>query len=250
VATWRVHREEAEYAPLFRPTPADTGTDQRGHLTARAGRYIARIGGQLRPQHYHHAPRDTGSMIDPSLVKTGGFIFALVGTVGSAAILFLPKRRAKWEKSIRIAFIVIALLGIISNRIGDYIISTANGPRNMSPAEWSALSDKMKAFAGEQFTIVSYTDENEARFLEHNIKACLDNAKWKYTEPTFGDRLIGGLQGVLIVINPSSGQNTREAAQALVNDLNEKWIWSRWSPEPTMATDKIFIHVFTRVRVY
>ena len=87
----------------------------------------------------------------------------------------------------------------------------------MSPGDWSALSDKMQAFAGEQFTIVSYTDENEARLLEQNIKTCLDNARWKYTEPTFSDRLIGGLQGVLIIINPSSGENTKEAAQALVN---------------------------------
>ena len=31
---------------------------QRGHQTARAGRYIARIGRQLRSQHCHHAPPD------------------------------------------------------------------------------------------------------------------------------------------------------------------------------------------------
>src|SRR5215831_10755697 len=34
-----------------------TGTAERGHQTARAGRYVAGIGGQLRPQHRHHAPR-------------------------------------------------------------------------------------------------------------------------------------------------------------------------------------------------
>jgi hypothetical protein len=161
-------------------------------------------------------------MIDPSLVKTVGFITALVGTVGSAAVLFRPKCLAKWEKSIRIAFIAIALLGIISNRIADYIISTANGPRNMSPAEWSALSDKLKAFAGKHFTIVPYTDEDEADILVHNIKACLDNAGWKYSEPTFGDRLIGGLQGVAIGLNLSSENNTKEAVQILVDDLNKK----------------------------
>jgi hypothetical protein len=115
-------------------------------------------------------------MIDPSLVKTVGFIAALVGTVGSAAVLFLPKCLVKWEKSIRIAFIAIALLGIISNRIGDYIISIANGPRNMSPADWSLLSDKMNAYSGENYTIFLYTDEGEANILEKNLKTCLDNA--------------------------------------------------------------------------
>jgi DNA invertase Pin-like site-specific DNA recombinase len=36
---------------------------ERGHQTARAGRYVAGIGGQLRPQHIHHAPRHPGSLI-------------------------------------------------------------------------------------------------------------------------------------------------------------------------------------------
>jgi hypothetical protein len=46
--------------PMGRP-PSLTSAE-RGHQTARAGRYIARIGGQLRPQHFYHAPRDTGSL--------------------------------------------------------------------------------------------------------------------------------------------------------------------------------------------
>jgi len=31
---------------------------ERGHQTARAGRYVAGIGGQLRAQHIYHAPGD------------------------------------------------------------------------------------------------------------------------------------------------------------------------------------------------
>ena len=33
-------------------------TEERGHQTPRAGRYVKGIGRQLRPQHHHHAPRD------------------------------------------------------------------------------------------------------------------------------------------------------------------------------------------------
>ena len=51
-------RAKAQGKHMGRP-PALTGATERGHQTARAGRYIARIGGQLRPQHRHHAPRDT-----------------------------------------------------------------------------------------------------------------------------------------------------------------------------------------------
>jgi hypothetical protein len=122
-------------------------------------------------------------MIDPSLLKTVGFIAAVAGTVGSATVLFLPRCLARWEKSIRLAFIAIALLGITSNRIGDYIISTANGPRNMSPADWSLLSDEMKVYSGQRYKILLYTDEMESINLENNLKKCLDTAGWIYLTP-------------------------------------------------------------------
>jgi hypothetical protein len=190
-------------------------------------------------------------MINPSLVKTVGFIAAIVGIIGSAAVLFLPHSLIKWDKSVRIAFITIAFLGVISNRIGDYVISTANGPRNMPPAEWTALSTKMHSCAGEKFTILTYTDENEAGVLTYNLKACLDNAGWKYSDPHLGERYMGiELQGVRIAINATSDKKTKDAAQFLVNGLNKHWIWSRWSPEPSMQPNKISIHIFPRIRVY
>ena len=49
-------RAKAQGKHMGRP-PALTGATERGHQTARAGRYIAGIGRQLRPQHFHHAPR-------------------------------------------------------------------------------------------------------------------------------------------------------------------------------------------------
>ena len=39
-----------------------TGTDQRGHQTPRTGRDVTGIGGQLRSQHGHHAPRYASSL--------------------------------------------------------------------------------------------------------------------------------------------------------------------------------------------
>ena len=51
------NRAQARGKHMGRPLPSHTGTAERGHQTARAGRYVAGIGGQLRPQHIHHAPR-------------------------------------------------------------------------------------------------------------------------------------------------------------------------------------------------
>jgi hypothetical protein len=45
----------------------NTGTAERGHQTPRAGRYVAGIGGQLRLQHIHHAPRHTRRMTSRKL---------------------------------------------------------------------------------------------------------------------------------------------------------------------------------------
>src|SRR5215213_8305460 len=50
-------RAKAQGKHMGRP-PSLSGAAERGHQTARAGRYVAGIGGQLRPQHIHHAPRD------------------------------------------------------------------------------------------------------------------------------------------------------------------------------------------------
>ncbi len=42
---------------MGRPPSLNTRTADRGHQTPRAGRYVAGIGRQLRPEHSHHAPR-------------------------------------------------------------------------------------------------------------------------------------------------------------------------------------------------
>ena len=39
---------------------------ERSHQTLRAGRDVAGIGGQLRPQHIHYAPRHARGLIRPS----------------------------------------------------------------------------------------------------------------------------------------------------------------------------------------
>src|SRR3954467_12914413 len=43
-------RAKAQGKAMGRPPSPDTDTAERGHQTARAGRYVAGIGGQLRPQ--------------------------------------------------------------------------------------------------------------------------------------------------------------------------------------------------------
>ena len=50
------------------PTPfPDTGPTERGRQTARAGRDVAGIGRQLRPQHFHHAPQHPRRFLIPPI---------------------------------------------------------------------------------------------------------------------------------------------------------------------------------------
>lgn len=190
-------------------------------------------------------------MIDPGWLKSLGFIFTIVGLIGNILILFFPQRLAKLEKTLRIAFILLMMSGVVGGRYADHIIATVNGPRHMSPAEWSALSDDMRAFAGEEFTIVNYTDETEATSLTVAIKGALDKAGWKYSPPTFGEQLLNGaLLGVLIRINNASNKSTKDAAKELETHLNAKWITSRVWPVPDVQKNKIAIHIFTRPRLY
>jgi DNA invertase Pin-like site-specific DNA recombinase len=57
-------RAKAQGKHMGRPPFLDTGPAERGQQAASAGRYVAGIGRQLRPQHFHHAPRDHESRID------------------------------------------------------------------------------------------------------------------------------------------------------------------------------------------
>jgi DNA invertase Pin-like site-specific DNA recombinase len=50
-------RPKARGKHMGRPPSLNTGATERGQQTARAGRDVAGIGRQLRPQHSHHAPR-------------------------------------------------------------------------------------------------------------------------------------------------------------------------------------------------
>ena len=56
-------RAKARGEPMGRPPSLNTGTAARGHPAARAGCYVAGIGEQLRPQHFHHAPRHARRVI-------------------------------------------------------------------------------------------------------------------------------------------------------------------------------------------
>ena len=44
-----------------------------------AGRYVVGIGGQLRPQHIHHAPRDARGMIEHRAAADSPTVYATRG---------------------------------------------------------------------------------------------------------------------------------------------------------------------------
>jgi hypothetical protein len=190
-------------------------------------------------------------MLDPNWIKSGGFAATIVGFIGNILVLIFQKRLGKLETPLRVVLIVLMMIGSIVVFVGDRIIAAANGPRHMSVAEWSSFSEKMRTFSGEKYTMVQYTDEVEAYQLEAALQSALEKAGWEYSPPDFGERPLGsGLLGVLVIIKDAPDKTTREAAQELVDRLNEKLIMSRWSPSPSMQAEKIAIHIFTRIRVY
>jgi hypothetical protein len=147
--------------------------------------------------------------------------------------------------------ILLIIAGVATERFAEHIIDTSNGPRHISPVEGSALSDDMHAFAGEEFTILNYTDEVEATELTDAVKAALDKAGWRYSPPKFGEQHLNtGLTGVLIRINIASDEKTTDAAKALETGLNKKSIVSRVWPVSDVQKNRIAIHIFTRLRPY
>jgi hypothetical protein len=198
----------------------------------------------------HGSQQDT-NMIDPYFLKSLGFSVLIVGLIGDFIALFVPASRRALEKTLGVVSILLIIAGVATERFAEHIIDTGNGPRHISPVEGSALSDDMHAFAGEEFTILNYTDEVEATELTDAVKAALDKAGWRYSPPKFGEQLLNtGLTGVLIRINIASDEKTTDAAKALETGLNKKSIVSRVWPVSDVQKNRIAIHIFTRLRPY
>jgi len=84
--------------------------------------------------------------LSPDALKAVGFWVLITGLVGEISVLFIPASRRVLEKSLAVLFILIVILGIAVEIIGDNNINKRNGPRHLSETGSAKLTDLMKVF--------------------------------------------------------------------------------------------------------
>jgi hypothetical protein len=178
--------------------------------------------------------------MNPSFVRgllLGGDI---AGAVAVALGIVFEKaaantKRHRWSCGIVIAGVVVeSIFGIalfcfdesISQSQQDKIIALEGrlAARSLSSADQHDVAAAVNGFAGQQFRIGLYPEDQESIDIARNIASGLVSAGWAEIQPSGNSAIVGVTAGVVVNVAAAAPESTRSAAKALVNALNAKTI--------------------------
>jgi hypothetical protein len=93
--------------------------------------------------------------------------------------------------------------------------------RVLTDEQVQQIANKVKAYAGQEFQIVTYWDMKEPLALANQIYTSLDRAGWKYIKPESAAFMLGGTEGVQVWRHPDAEDRIQKAADALVAALKD-----------------------------
>lgn len=106
-------------------------------------------------------------------------------------------------------------------------LETKLAPRSLSNAEIAEVSDALRKFSGQQFTIGSYG--GEPAMIAARVKTALEGAGWKFFVPENQIVLLAGTVGIQVWAWPEGP--ARDAGKALTAVLNGKAFDAQLLPE-------------------
>ncbi len=83
--------------------------------------------------------------------------------------------------------------------------------RTLSDTQVSAIAEKLKAFGGQEFDIVTYWKNPEALGLANRLYDALLKAGWKYDKPPNGEFLLGVETGIDLAFDRRVSLNVAKA---------------------------------------
>jgi hypothetical protein len=96
--------------------------------------------------------------------------------------------------------------------------------RTLTDGQVRSIGQKLGAFGGQAYTVTAYWDSKESLGIANRIHAALQVAGWAYSPEGTKGMLLGGEVGVLVWIHPDADENTKKAANSLVDLLNAEGI--------------------------
>jgi hypothetical protein len=119
--------------------------------------------------------------------------------------------------------------------------------RQLTDDQVRQVAVEVTSFTGQQFEVTTYWDIKECIAISNRIYEALQLANWEYLKPERGEFLMGGIAGVLVYVNPTAEDKTKNAATALVTALNNVKIAAelREQNDPT-PNNKIHLNIGTK----
>jgi len=116
-------------------------------------------------------------------------------------------------------------------------------PRTLTQQQRQELTDEMKAFSGQRFSM-SAAQDPEAIDLVRTIGECLRGSSWEQTAPqtdmNIGDIGVSIGRGVRIQVPHGSSPRTQEIARALASALNAKGLATIFEEQPQLRVLEVF----------
>lgn len=95
-------------------------------------------------------------------------------------------------------------------------------PRVLSQQEQQLIVSKASKFTGQEYTVTTFWDINEALAFSNQLHNTLLTAGWKFIPPGEGGSfLLGSMIGVQVWMHPDADPSVKDAANALLSVLSE-----------------------------
>jgi hypothetical protein len=89
--------------------------------------------------------------------------------------------------------------------------------RSLTDEQLKKIGDSLSVFSGQEYTVTAYWDSKESLNIANRIHEALQLAHWKYLADGSKSMMFGGVVGVKVWHHPDADENTKRAAQTLID---------------------------------
>ena len=120
--------------------------------------------------------------------------------------------------------------------------------RELSDAQFDALVESLKPFAGQEFDVIAFWDNAESVSIGNRVVSALRKSGWIRIDPGYHAAFLGGLVGIKVTVEQNSDAKTKKAANLLALSLSKQGLATIENEEETInpRQNKIQIEVGTK----
>jgi hypothetical protein len=118
--------------------------------------------------------------------------------------------------------------------------------RTLTDPEVSAIADKLRTYAGQRFSVITWWNQKEPKAITIRLMRALQCAGWVYVPNS--QFFLEPVVGMYVNTSPGAGAHVMRAAGALASVLNDKGLACQLSPWKASSNppDVIFLDVGTK----